>query len=256
MLDVKKYIAPYVALDKPIPYKGFLIHPFSIDEYYDFYACESVLRYEKNRVPNITVDIIQMSYLSFVVFKLFTSEEIIDGNKASDIWKYRFFNILSKSLKIPMDKFEIKLVDKKVVLFIDNVQIHSGEFDEIRKIILFQNLYGYDDTEMSNDFRRVVEEFYELKNKGYKNIDLDEKIDVIMSQSARGMKDIKEISLIRFEKIFHRIIDEKEYTINKIAEGNGCKFKTPIEHWVYKKDKNKYANIFGSMENFAQQNNS
>ena len=37
-------------------------------------------------------------------------------------------------------------------------------FNDLKSIILlFQNIYEYDDMEMSDDFRRVVEEYYAIK---------------------------------------------------------------------------------------------
>ena len=62
-----------------------------------------------------------------------------------------------------------RLNDDKVILCLyddeDLVEIDDAQFDDLRKVILFQNIYKYDDTEMSDDFRRVVEEYYRLKNK-------------------------------------------------------------------------------------------
>ena len=62
-----------------------------------------------------------------------------------------------------------RLSDDKVILCLyddeDLVEIDDAQFDELRKVILLQNIYKYDDTEMSDDFRRVIEEYYRLKNK-------------------------------------------------------------------------------------------
>lgn len=55
---------------------------------------------------------------------------------------------------------------QRATIFFDNIKLTATEFDEVRRIILYQNIYNYDDTPMSEDVRRVVEQYYTLKNKG------------------------------------------------------------------------------------------
>ncbi len=247
--DLRNYMQQYVALGKPIYYKNLYIHSFTVEDYFLFNDVVESILIEKDKIPDI--EVIKMSYLKFLATRAFVSQNIIKGNiTEGDMWKYRFFTLLSKAFMV--EPKEISLVEDGglPVIYIGKEKITSEDFDEIRKIICIQNIYGYDDIEMSEDVKQAVSEYYSIKNKSMVKLTLDDKISIIMAKSNRSQRDINELSLVRFETIFSKMVEEDEYIVAKIAESNGCKFDKPVEHWVYKKKTEKYAEAFSSLDEF------
>jgi len=266
--NIQEYIEPYVTFDEPIPYKGLYLYPVKMKDVYKFLASVDILNIEKNKIADI--QIIQMNYLQFL-FNIVLSDIV---------WRKKLLGILTLCLKaesnetfeeFPEDevlvrtsldrtvylyngwdiRFEV-FKNNQVYLYVNNIEIDGKSFDELRKIIMFQNVNEYDDAEMSDDFKEVVENYYKIKNKGMKSLTIEDKIDVVMSQTSYTKDDIKEISYRNFDRIFNKIIEKTEYVIGKIAEMQGCT-KEPTEHWVYKKDKNKYSHIFSDADAFTNE---
>lgn len=244
--DVKFYIEPYVTFDNPIPYKDNLqIYPFKVKDFYNFSNCIDIFEIDKNKIPD--VDVIQMNYLQFIVRKLFSNEEKIDDMKYKDIWKIKFYTLLSLIFNVEMDKIFIKEDNQKhLFVDVDGTLIDNKEFDEIIKIVMFQNYHDYDDTEMSEDFKRVVTEYYSLKFKNITPLTLEDKIDVVTSKMRYSLDYVYNLTYRRFSRLFEKIIDEIDY----IVGCNGYTREKPPEHWVYKTSKGKYDDVFIDAESF------
>jgi len=250
--DVKQYIEPFVALNKPIPYKSLQIFPIKIKDIYEFMFAYDVINVEKNKIPN--VEVIQMSYLDFIFFKLMKDEtkfsnEITLGN----IWAHKFSLIMKLCLNVESNDIELVIDKNKINLNIKGETINSKEFDEIRKIIMFQNFYDYDDRPMSDDFKKVIEKYYSLKNKNKIMPTIENKKDVIITHTSYKDDEIENITYRRFEKMFNSIVSKTDFIANVIFKSQGT--KEPLEHWVYKDKKDKYSEVFSDAEEFAKQFN-
>lgn len=246
MKNVKEEIAPYVMLDNPIPFKEKLyIYPIKVKDFYSFNSFIDIFLIEKNKIPEVRI--IQMNYLQFITRELFRSNELYNGYKIGDLWNYKFFSLLSLVFKKDTSDIVLKEDENgKVYIKIEDVEINAKEFDELRKIVLFQNIYDYDDTEMSDDFRKVVEEYYALKSKGIKDITLEDKIDVVMKSLRADIEQISNMTYRRLCKQFQLAIDEIDYIV-------GCYGYTrekPPEHWIYKSNKGKYDDVFIDADSF------
>lgn len=264
MDDIKAFVTSYTTFDKPIPYNGLLVYPIKLEDCFQFLESLDLLTYDKNTIPNPQV--IKMSYLQFI-FVLMIEESA---------WKYKLINILSLCLKAertePLKDFpdlEILVQDlndgrsmyfingynikfesinnNQIYLYVNDIKINSKEFDELKSIILFQNINDYDGVEMSEDFKKVIDDYYSLKNKGMKSLTLEDKIDAVMSQTGYTKQYLQLMPLRSFDRLFNKVVDHTEYIVNRIGEIHDRVKESP-EHWVYKKDKNKYSNIFSSVE--------
>lgn len=244
--DVKKFIEPYVALDEPIPYKDFRIKPILMKDSSEFLnACDVLdLDAEKNKIPD--VNIIQMTYLEYISTQLMFDNTSIDNNMTKgDIWKYKFFIVLSLCLDIePKDLSIIK--EHGFKLSIKGTIINATEFDTLRKIIMYQNIVDYDDTPISDDYKKMIEKYYTLKNADIVAPTLEDKVDVVLSNTAYDITTLQTMTYRRFQRLFDKIIDKTEYIVGAIFKSQGS--KEPLEHWVYKKKKDKYSGVFTKMD--------
>ena len=137
-IDLDFYKKAYFYFDKPVDYQtknGYIkIYPIMVEDSEVFLSSMSILLVDKNSSPS--VDIIQMSYLEFIYKVLFQDEINID----------KFVNILNYCLHMnsPQIGFDEKnkpfLVDKE-----SGILIGPKDFDNIKRLILYQNLVHYDD---------------------------------------------------------------------------------------------------------------
>lgn len=276
MDNIKEYVDKYVTLQKPVPLYGLQIKPILVRDFFQFNSAKDILNIEKNKIPNI--DIIQMTYLRFLLMMMLEQDE----------FKEDFLTILALSLgvkydatkrnpsfepnetltqQIRKDEVEVwingwdvrfRLSDNKVILCLYDdenlVEIDDAQFDELRKVILLQNIYKYDDTEMSDDFRRVVEEYYRLKNKDIVLPTLEDRLMAVCISSAYKLEELYVMPLRLFDALLERSIDKLEYQVNKLivnlAQGKVEGFN--LSHWVYKTKKDKYSEIFTDAQDLVK----
>lgn len=273
MKDIKEYVDRYVLFGRPIPCHGVNIQPVKWSDVYLFNDAIKVFRIDKNRIPDI--EIIQQTYLRFLLTLICSDEED----------KERFLTILSLCLgakynaKERNNEFEpnevlVKHLPKEEQIFFINgwnvyfhlfktkcllcIEYESGEvrlsdeqFDDIMKIILFQNVFNYDDREMSEDFRRVVEDYYKLKNKDIIMPSPENKAMAVVTNSSYTLKELEEVPLRLVESMFDCIIDKTEYELDKlIVNQPNIEVKGfDLNHWIYKKKVDKYSEIFTDAQN-------
>lgn len=250
--NVKEYVEQYTIFSEPIPYKDLELYPIMVKDYLVFDSCVDILQIEKNKIPDIKV--IQMSYLKFLILKLFKddSPSMINELTNGELYEYKFVKLLSLIFHVEENEVIFGQYGNGLVgIKIKDVEISHQEFDEIRKIILFQNIYDYDDIEMSDDFKRVVSEYYQEKNKNIISPTLEDKIDVIITKTSLNEEQIKNMSYRRFCRIFDRVRDEIDY----IVGSNGYTRKEPPEHWIYRQKKEKYGEVFAGSESLNQLQN-
>ena len=151
-----------------------------------------------------------------------------------------------------------RLSDDKVILCLyddeDLVEIGDAQFDELRKVILFQNIYKYDDTEMSDDFRRVVEEYYRLKNKDIVLPTLEDRLMAVCVSSAYKLEELYTMPLRLFDALLEYSVDKLEYQVNKLIVNlaQGKVEGLHLSHWVYKTKKDKYSEIFTDAQDLVK----
>lgn len=252
-MEYKDYIAPYVSISRPVEYKGLKLYPIKVKDYYEFLSSYDILDINKNKIPD--VEVIQMTYLQYVVDKLFNDETIVNQNHSitfGNIWELKFANIMELCLGIKSKDVIIKHEDNKITLILDGIEISANDFDDLRKLILFQNLNTYDDTILSEDVENAIRERNEMSNKGLLVPQLEDMFDKVMLKTGLEEEKILNMTYRRFERIFKSLVEEVDYTIFKMAECQGAQFKNPIDHWIYKSSRDKYADIFGSINGLKE----
>ena len=255
-IDINQIARKYFFKDKPVDYKlkcgeVINIYPILVEDWDEFEENYDILCFEKNKIP--IPEIIQMSYLQFIIEVVLKKEEI-NQNK--------LYNIFKICLKLK-EKNDIKFgyeKNKPILVICDNeyvkYKINSKDFDEIKKIILYQNILGYDDSVISADIQKIINEYYKAKNGNIEFLNLEDKMAFLGNNSGLTKNQMLKMTYREFSKRYEWAVDQMDYQINKTAEMSGnVKFEKKVEHLIYKKKKNKYEQFCTDEESFKNKIN-
>ena len=231
-LDLGFYRKAYFYFDKPVDYtikdKVIKIYPVLLKNSEVFTSSIDILMVDKNSSPS--VDIIQMSYLEFIYKILFQNKINID----------KFVNILKYCLHItsPYIGFDENekpyLSDKNSGIFIG-----AKDFENIRRLILYQNFLHYDDEYVNPEIKAMMEEIDELKNKNVEQPSIERKIAIITAHCGISKREQLQMTYRSHSLLFEEVYGEVEFTTLRpvaLFGGNGDK----IDNWIYKKKKDKF----------------
>lgn len=269
MENVKEYVEQFVTFGNPVEYKGLKIKPILAKDALRFLDAVSVLQIEKNKIPS--VEIIQMSYLEFMINFIvmyteyftdfawilttvlgirFEKDKVINGFSDNEIL---IEEIPNKEVRYRLNGWDFELTlchPRGAKITLQGVDFTTREFDDLRRIILYQNLYDYDETPMSDDFRRVIEQYYAIKNRGIHKPDLEDKAVAIILNTAYTFDTLQEVPFRSFEKLFYDGVGKIDYMATKSLEPHLKEGKS-IDHWVYKPIREKYSEVFSDANEFA-----
>lgn len=245
MVDIKQLETLYFQINKPVPYnlkcgKEILIHPILVEYWAVFEASLPILRIEKNDINDIKI--IQMSYLEFIY-------HIIENSDKDDKYGMMLANILSGSLKtenVGLDKIDGKI---NIISIDGEYNITSSEFEDIKRIILYQNIVDYDDRYMSSDIRKAIEDYNRIKYKDIASPTLEKKKIFIMSKNGTTEERINKMYYRTFSQVFKTLVDNDIYFANKMMETSPkYEIKDKIVHPMFAKDIDKLDEAFTSKE--------
>lgn len=248
--NVRQYVSYYTTLDEPVEYNNLKIYPVKVRDYYNFFICSSVLNIDKDSIEDL--DVIQMNYLDFLVFRCMKDQSVADKTNVTNgqLMYDKLMGILGLCLHTEKVNFGIS-ADQHVVLICDGVEINAQTFDDIRRIIMYQNLIDYDDSYINPDIKAAYDEYWKVKNKDIIMPDLEQRMADLTAMTGITKKDILDMTYREFEMAFNAAKDKLEYQIAKTGEMSGMvKFKNPIEHWIFKRKKNKYDGVFTTYSDF------
>ena len=235
--QLKKYFFKGLPIEYLTKYGSVNIYPILVDEWDIFENNYDILLQEKNKIP--IPEIIQMSYLQFLIEVLFIEEK----------YQNKFRKIMS--LCLHEKNLNIRYIDNKYYVVITDddknikTMINYKDFDNIKKIILYKNIDGYDDEEISDDVKKVMEDYLKLTNGNYEPVTLEDKLIFLGNETGLKLNDMLQMTYREFTKRFDMAVSRMDYTINRTAELSGnVKFEQPIEHILYKKKKNKFEKFF------------
>ena len=265
MENVKEYIEQFSIFGDPVEYKGFKIKPVLVKDYQKFLDASEILKIEKNKVPDISI--IQMSYLKFLIELMCIDNETkelfidiltlcfgvtFDESKVVDNKEFDIGDLLLQTMPNGEQLFtingwdvEMRIRGSVAKLVIQGQEMSSKDFDDIRLIILYQNLYYFDEIElnMSEDFKKVITQYYTLKNKGITPPSVEDKMMAIITNTSYTIDMIKEMPFRSFEKLFDYSVAKIDYMATKPLEAH-LKKGHSIDHWVYRPERQKYSEIF------------
>lgn len=246
LIDLNYLEQAYFYIDKPVNYilqnkTNIQIYPISLKESEIFLSSVGLLKIDKNSMPS--VEIIQMSYLQFIVDILFKQDE---NNKQ------RFLNLLilclhQKNLKIfKNDNGKPFLANEDFSIIITHM-----DFEDIKRIILYQNILHYNDEYINPELKKSMAEMDELRLKNIEVPTLERKIAIITAHTGISKKEQLEMTYRSHELLFEEVCGEIDFiTVRPIALycGKGREFG----HWIYKKKSGKFDNYITNVEDYTK----
>lgn len=244
-IDIKFIEKNFFYFDKPVPYKLkekniVYINPINVESSEIFLFSVGILNIDKNSSSDIKV--IQMSYLQYLYEYLL--KDIFNRQK--------FINILLLCMGL---KFPEILIDEKGKPFIHDkktgITINYKEFDDIRKIILYQNILHYDDSYINPELKQAFAEVDELRNKNFVAPNIERKMAIITAHTGVTKKQQLEMTYRSHCLLFEEVCGEVEFiTVRPIAVYAGK--DKEFEHWIYKKTKNKFDKYITDIDTYSQ----
>ena len=219
--------------DTPVPYilqDGELtIYPILVKDSALFLSSVDILNIDKNSSSDVRA--IQLSYLGYL------AEYIL--NTKADASNIKFSNIMSLCLGI--HKWQIRRTDKNKYVLIDsdkNLIITAKQFDEIIRIILYQNILHYDDSYIDSDLRNAMYEQDKLSSKDIIIPTTERKMAIISSHCGILKQQQIEMTLRSHQLLFEEVCNEVEYSALKGVSlfGND----SDKIQWIYKRKTNKF----------------
>ena len=243
-INIENLKQQYFYFDLPVPYilqsgQEIQIYPISLKNSSFFLSSVDLLLVDKNESSD--VKIISMSYLQYIV------DVLIPTNAVK---KQQFINILLLCLnfqypKVLKDKRgRPQLIDKDIV-------VTAQDFEDIKTIILYQNLLNYNDEYINPDIKKVMSEIDYLKNKDIEVPTLERKIAIISAHTGISKSQQLEMTLRSHSLLFEEVCGEIKYLISKpIAIWNNQSDK--VEDWIFKNKTNKMSKYFTDTQSYAQ----
>ena len=245
-LNLDLYRKAYFYFDKPVEYiikdKILHIYPVSVADSEIFLSSLSVIDIDKN--SSDSVEIIQMTYLDFMYKVLFQNE--LNVNK--------FLNILKYCLHIDNLSVEVGYDASNKPYFRDknsDIEIKSKDFENIRKIIMYQNLVHYDDEYINPEIRKMMAEVDAVKNAGIEPPTIERKMAIITAHCGISKQEQMNMTYRSHSLLFEEVYGEVEFETTRpilLYAGKG----NEIDHWIYKKKKGKYDGYMTDADSYAQ----
>lgn len=225
----------YFYWDKPVDYNidtntSIKIYPIQLVDSEIFLASVDILKFDKNSIPD--PDIIRMTYLEFMVKYLLPDE---DNRNAS-----KLLNICHYCLK--WDSPQI-VIDDKGKYYLANsdgsIKISSKRFNDIRRIILYQNIVDYDDSYINPELRKAMERTDALRSYGMAPITIERKMAIITAHNGMSKDAQTSMTLRAHTMLFREVCGEADFAVTwPIALYAGKTDK--MDHWIHKKSKSKF----------------
>jgi hypothetical protein len=228
------------------------IYPFLIDNYFTFFSNIKFLQIRKNEVsnPNIQIDpkVISMKYLDYLFY---LAEKSNDDRYVQAMITILTIGLKAKEIIVVQDKKRRKL------LKINNVFCTWEDFDNIRRIICYQNILDFDDGYVDPKFRQAMEEVEQFKSKHIKQASLEELMSCIVVSTGYKYEEIYNMSIRKFYLTLRRAGYKLDYQIMKTGMVNGTiKSDFKIQGWTESlSNKDKYSDMLVDFDEFKNKIN-
>lgn len=245
-IDIEVLEKGYFYFDKPVPYKlsdttHIDITPISVYDSEVFLSSCDILQIDKNALNS--VEIIQMSYLDFLLkVMLPTDKSGLLLDKLSNIFR----------LCLGMKTWKLKVKEKQKLSIVapdDSFEITGKQFDDIKRIILYQNVPHYDDTYIDPDLKKMMGEVDRLKSQGISTPNLERRMAIITAHCGIDKQTLMQYTMRSLQLLFEECAGEVEFTTLRPIMLYAGKAKE-LEHWIYKKKKDRLDGYVTSVESY------
>ena len=230
---MKKSYTKNFAFDEPCEYNGIKIYPILLKEYMLFNYLVDCFLIDKNSLPDVKA--ISMNYLDYLV------ESHSEQNNNVE----KLLTLLHISTKCDMNNIKIGRNEHgHIFILLNDVVINGDDFDEIKAIILEQNLVDVPDYSIQKEIRDKIEEGRRIKNRmnKHKFASLEDQMVSLSMSSGIPLEDIYTMTYRKFMKSITRMDLLLHYKIYLQASMSGMvefKDKSFIKHWLNEIESNK-----------------
>lgn len=244
----------YFWFDKPVPYKlannnVININPIDVQTAELFLWCIDIISIDKNSLADPKY--ISMSYLDFIIQTFVMNEDKALAQEAVT----KITNIFALCLGWK-DEIKIGYNDRlKVVLHLGDMTITGSQFEDIRRIILYQNLLDFDDSYINPDVKKAIEDTERAKNKNLDPPNLERRMAIISAHTGISKSEQMTMTYRSHSALFREVYGEVDYTSARTAVLIGNMFskqKSEFDDWIYRKKHNKYEKYFTSERDYNQ----
>lgn len=242
MVNLKKLDDTYFSNDEPVPYKlkcgvEILIYPILVKDWSKFSDALGILTIRKNEINE--AEIIKMKYLDFLL--MLATEDTTILESLNTIIKYS----LKEDYFLPHelnDKNNLAITDEEYNI---KALITGKEFDDIKSIILHQNIYDYDDRYISPDVRELYEQYLQATSSNQVDPSLERKKVFVIGKVGLSMKEINAMSYRIFNQIYIDSVNLDMYMARKIIQAS-TKYDVKEEpiYPLFEKTVDKYEKLF------------
>jgi len=219
----KIYVRRNDTLGFPQEFKGIKFYPIKIGDVEGLNLFYRIFSHPKNYIPE--KKIIKLSYLKFLLFAVQASldpkgKEIEDGLK-------RLLAMVTKNAEqdisiivtfmdnqVTEETYFSKMV---ITILINGTSFSEQDFDIIREIILEQSGLSYAYIE---DYDPTLEELLQYENDKF-DLTFDDEIFIYCCLSKSSIKEVSDLSLYQFKKLFEREILLHAYDLYSPLEVSG-----------------------------------
>lgn len=237
-MNIEQLDRQYFYFDKPVPYEVdggvVLIYPIELMDSELFLASCDILVINKNVTPS--VEIIQMSYLEFLVKEVLREE--VNRAKLQILLKYCLH--LEKP-RVVIDGNKYLIADDEA-----DVLINSRQFEDIRRIIMYQNVLHYDDSYVDSDLKKAMEETDALKHSNTELPSVERKMAIITAHCGMPKSEQLKMTYRSHCLLFEEVSGEVEFSTARLMVFLANMFSgkkgrpQEIDHWIYRKKKGKF----------------
>lgn len=253
MINLELLSKSYFWFDKPVPYKlnkkqEIFIYPVKLKDSELFLSSLDILSIDKNSLPNVSY--ISMSYLDFLinVFILSKEEEVAESSKI------KLAEIFYLCLKWEDKNVSFQFDGRKYKLICEDLVINGEQFEDIRRIILYQNLIDFDDEYINPDIKKAIVEYEAIKSQNIVIPNAERKMAIITAHTGIRKEEQMEMTYRSHCALFKEVYGEVDYSTIRTAFLVNSMFSTKknneLEDWIYKKKHNKYEKYFTSAEQY------
>jgi hypothetical protein len=224
------------------------IYPIMVKDWSIFEGSLGVLQIDKNKTNNI--EQIQMSYMDFL-FHLIEQDEQ---------YKNMLVTVLLMSFRAERIGF-IRENNKPYIIVADDKQIVTAkisakEFNKIKDIIFYYNINDYNDIDVSEDVRKLAQEYYKIKNGDSYSPTLEEQKIYVIAKTGMSMQEVNNMAYRTFNMVFKSALDSEMFLANKIIQASfKYEIKEDVTHPLFTRKKNPYEDVFANKEEFINKIN-
>ena len=221
------------------------IQHIKVKDWYMVEPCLNLLKIYKNEINDENV--IMMSYLDYI--KSICEEEstnmmfslLITYAIKESIGNYGGWT-KSKGKNV----YAITNQNKNVLFYINN-----KDFEDIKKIILYQNFYSYDDTYINPEIRKAIEKQRKIEMKGYSSPTLEKQKIFVMGKTGFNKDSLESMTYRMFSQLYKQKVNEDIYFARNILKsGYSCTIEGHIPHPLFEKEKDILADILIDTDSF------